>query len=335
MAEPAESRAGPRWARRFESPASFSQDIDPIGLTLDAPTAVEAWRRDPARTADYAFRRVLTAWRLADELLFPLEVYAHDLMGVSAGEPLEAGYTIVQRSMPERVLSILIASGPGSIASAGVDRLIIKKLSGATHVAVFVDSGDWPVPIDGGHDMTGGLDAGGSAVDLVTPSEARLNAGSGQERYVWLATAYETDYAGWIFDQADRLRMAAVPGLDLANVAEELEDLGRSEKFAVQSHLGNLLMHLLKWMYQPERRSGSWRGTIRNSRRQIARKLSNSPSLRQHLAEWFSEEYGPARDSASDETELALETFPEKPPFTLEQALDPDFLPETPARDEE
>lgn len=140
---------------------------------------------------------------------------------------------------------------------------------------------------------------------------------------------YETDFYLWTQEQAALLRQGEFNrvDLDLANIAEEIEDMGKSNRLALESYLHNVLMHLLKWQYQPERRGNSWRLSIRNGRRQIEKRLKNSPSLKPQLPAMVEEEYWPARENAADETGLPLTTFPEECLFTLEQ-ITGDYWPD-------
>jgi hypothetical protein len=116
--------------------------------------------------------------------------------------------------------------------------------------------------------------------------------------------------------------------LDLAHLVEEIEDLGNEQRHAVESHLRILLAHLLKWVYQPQRRQRSWRVSIGNARAEIAQRLRTSPSLHGQLPKLLGWAYPKARRLARDETDLSLATFPELCPWSPEQLLDEDFLPE-------
>ena len=144
------------------------------------------------------------------------------------------------------------------------------------------------------------------------------------------AALYEQDFYQWTQEQAALLRKGAWHALDVTNLVEEVESLGISQKHALGSHLKNLVMHLLKWRYQPSmRQTGhSWRSTIREHRHQLARLLRDSPSLRPRVAVVLPASYAYARQSASDESGLSLQTFPEVCPWPAEQVLDADFWPE-------
>lgn len=139
---------------------------------------------------------------------------------------------------------------------------------------------------------------------------------------------YEQDFYLWIQTTAELLKQGRLTELDLENLIDEIETMGRSEKKALRSNLEVVLMHLLKYKYQAEKRSGSWRATIREHRKRIRQALEESPSLKPYFDEVFGLCYDDARLLVADETELHLATFPEESPFTPEQALNPDFLPE-------
>jgi Domain of unknown function DUF29 len=139
---------------------------------------------------------------------------------------------------------------------------------------------------------------------------------------------YDRDFYLWIEETLKLLREGKLAEIDVANLIEEIDDMGKSQKQAVRSNLIVVLMHLLKYKYQPDRRSGSWKYTIREHRRRLIEAFEDSPSLRNFFAEVFDKCYQNARKEAADETELSLDTFPSASPFTPEQTLDEDFLPE-------
>jgi DNA-binding transcriptional regulator YdaS (Cro superfamily) len=138
---------------------------------------------------------------------------------------------------------------------------------------------------------------------------------------------YDHDYYAWLKEQADHLAAGRFSALDLDNLIDEIRDLGRAEKREIQSRLGVLLIHLLKWSQQPEKRSGSWRATMIEQRARILKRLQESPSLRTYPGEILEEEYRLARAGAAAESDLSESAFPSKCPFTIDQVLDPDFLP--------
>ena len=140
-------------------------------------------------------------------------------------------------------------------------------------------------------------------------------------------TEYDHDYFAWLTHQAKLLSERRFDGLDLDRLIDEIQDLAREEKREIESRLGVLLMHLLKWAYQPEKRSGSWASTMIEQRARILKRLQDSPSLRGYPAEVLDEEYATAVGRAAVETGIDRETFPLECPFTIEQVLDLDFLP--------
>jgi hypothetical protein len=139
---------------------------------------------------------------------------------------------------------------------------------------------------------------------------------------------YERDFCLWLEQQAALLREGRFDELDVANLVEEIESMGRKDKKAIKSNLVALLTHLLKHQFQPEQRSSSWHGSIVEHRQRLRDDFDESPSLRPHAGEVFARAYADARERASAETALPLRTFPKSSPYTLEQTLDPRFLPD-------
>jgi len=142
------------------------------------------------------------------------------------------------------------------------------------------------------------------------------------------ARLYETDFYGWIQNQAGILKAGNFASLDLDNLIEEIEDMGKSRQRALESRLEMLLMHLLKWQFQPKRRGTSWELTIEEQRDRIAKLLRENPSLKSRVQEILGEAYRFAIRLAVQETGLSRSTFPAQCPWTFEQATDPDFWPE-------
>jgi hypothetical protein len=139
---------------------------------------------------------------------------------------------------------------------------------------------------------------------------------------------YETDFYVWTQEQARLLREKRWDDLDLANLVEEVEGVGGSEKREIRNRLTKLLAHLLKWQYQPGYRGPSWRATIRDQRRELAEIVHDSPSLRSYVDKQVQERYLSGRLEAAHETGIAFGLFPEACPFTSEQVLDLEFWPE-------
>ena len=142
------------------------------------------------------------------------------------------------------------------------------------------------------------------------------------------SAAYERDFFAWTQDQAALLRDGRYADLDVPNLIDEVETLGRTSRRAIESRLKVLVVHLLKWRFQPERRSRSWRSTIVEQRTQIARELRESPSLRSYPKIALDEDYPLIRMLAANETDRDETLFPATCPFGIEEILDPEFLPE-------
>ena len=140
---------------------------------------------------------------------------------------------------------------------------------------------------------------------------------------------YEQDFYAWIEERVGALRSGQTQRLDMENLAEEMEDMGRSQRRAVKSALIIILSHLLKYRHQPNRRTNSWRAAIREHRRRARDELADSPSLRPYSERMLDDYYQDAREAAADESGLPITTFPAACPFALEQVLDRNFLPES------
>jgi hypothetical protein len=141
------------------------------------------------------------------------------------------------------------------------------------------------------------------------------------------ADLYELDFAAWAEQNAELLRAGRFSEVDLENVAEEIEDLAKNERRALQSRLAHLIQHLLKWQFQPEKRSTSWRVTIVKQRDAIARLLKESPSLQPGFAEQAADAYSAGARYAAIEMRSEVKDLPSSCPYTLAQLLDLDFLP--------
>ena len=139
---------------------------------------------------------------------------------------------------------------------------------------------------------------------------------------------YEEDFYAWTVEQSRLLRAGELSAIDAANIAEEIESIGRSDRRELKSRLVVLVTHLLKWQHQPAGRSRSWSATIDEQRLQIEGLLAESPSLRPNTASMLAETYAIARARAIAETGLADEVFSEACPFTADQVLSRVFLPE-------
>jgi hypothetical protein len=139
---------------------------------------------------------------------------------------------------------------------------------------------------------------------------------------------YEEDFYAWTVEQARLLRSGELSAIDAANIAEEIESMGRSDRRELNSRMTVLLMHLLKWRSQPGARSRSWSATINEQRLQIDGILDESPSLRAMSASMIVEAYAIARARPIAEIGLADQLFPEACPFSPQEVLSRAFLPD-------
>ena len=142
------------------------------------------------------------------------------------------------------------------------------------------------------------------------------------------AVDYEEDFYAWTVDQARLLRAGELSTIDAANLAEEIESMGRSDRRELQSRLAVLTMHLLKWRFQPSARSRSWSATIEEQRLQIEQVFAESPSLRPLAAGMLPQAYPIARARVIAEAGLADDLLPTLCPFAVDEMLSRSFLPQ-------
>lgn len=142
------------------------------------------------------------------------------------------------------------------------------------------------------------------------------------------AATYEGDVIAWASEQARLLRERRFDELDIENIAEEIEDVGKSEQRELASRMAVLLAHLLKWHFQPARRSESWRRTITDQRRMIRRRLAKTPSLHPMLtdAEWQDDMWSDAVAQAMNETGQG--DFPLACPWSFDDVLTDGWVPQ-------
>ncbi|MEA5513020.1 DUF29 domain-containing protein [Nodularia sp. UHCC 0506] len=140
------------------------------------------------------------------------------------------------------------------------------------------------------------------------------------------SSTHENDFYAWTAEQVNLLKTRQLDQIDWQNIADEIEDMGRSEKRQLENRLEILIMHLLKWQFQPNLRSRSWQLTIKEQRLRLEKLLRKNPSLQSHLTEAIQDVYPLATISAEKATGLSL--FPAICPYTLTEILSPEFLPE-------
>lgn len=137
---------------------------------------------------------------------------------------------------------------------------------------------------------------------------------------------YHTDFYAWTQEQSALIRAGKLADIDLEHLAEEIEDMGKSEKRALESRLEVLLMHLLKWQFQPAYRGKSWKITIKEQRIRLLEHLQENPSLTSTLEQGVDKAYKLAVLGAERET--GLESFPASCPYSIEQLFDSEFFPD-------
>ncbi|MBW4462369.1 MAG: DUF29 domain-containing protein [Nodosilinea sp. WJT8-NPBG4] len=142
---------------------------------------------------------------------------------------------------------------------------------------------------------------------------------------------YEADFCAWVQQQAEFLRNRQWQSIDLPNLIEEIESLGKQQRQELRNRLSVLLEHLLKWQFQPQQRSRSWLATLRVQRRDILRLLDENPSLKPYLKEALVDAHANNRDLAMGETNLPEVTFPLGCPYGLANILSEDFYPGEPS----
>jgi Domain of unknown function DUF29 len=136
---------------------------------------------------------------------------------------------------------------------------------------------------------------------------------------------YEADYYLWLQDTIEKLKDQNYEQVDWVKLLDEIEAMARSERRSLESNLVVILLHLLKWQYQPNRRSTSWKLSVEEHRRRIRKLLRDSPSLKRYLEEVFAECYEDAVKQASIETSIAVEVFAIECPDSIDQILEADL----------
>jgi hypothetical protein len=142
-----------------------------------------------------------------------------------------------------------------------------------------------------------------------------------------VGTPYEQDIVAWAMEQAALLRAGNLSAIDIQHIADEIEDVARSERCELSRRVSTLLAHLLRWQHQPGRRCSSWVSLIKIQRRGIALALRATPSLSASLSDpdWLEGTWDDAVGKAIEET--GLDDFPESCPWSMDQVLSVEFLP--------
>ena len=140
-------------------------------------------------------------------------------------------------------------------------------------------------------------------------------------------TNYHQDFYTWTQQQAALLRNGRLHELDITNLLEEVEDMGKSQRNQLENRLKQLLLHLLKWHYQPNMRTRSWLLSIKEQRLKVAQVLRKNPGLKPELADLVTDAYELAKLGAAKQTGLDESIFPEVCPWTMVEVLTEDWLP--------
>jgi hypothetical protein len=146
-----------------------------------------------------------------------------------------------------------------------------------------------------------------------------------------MSTTYEADVIAWSTEQAALLRSGKLSEIDIEHIADEIEDVGKSERRELANRMTTLLAHLLKWQVQSAHRGPSWKVTVRTQRDSIERRIRKTPSLKASLADadWWADAWGDAIALVAKETEFDLSTIPRECPWLYSELLDSDFFPRT------
>ncbi|MCD9228639.1 DUF29 domain-containing protein [Ralstonia pseudosolanacearum] len=147
-----------------------------------------------------------------------------------------------------------------------------------------------------------------------------------------MGTRYEQDVVAWANEQAALLHAGKFSALDIEHIADEIEDVARSEQRELARRMAVLLAHLLQWHYQPAKRGASWEATIHTQRNSIERRIRKIPSLKASLddADWLADAWGDAVAKATEAT--GLNAFPKTCPWPTAQVLNHEFFPDSPNR---
>jgi len=353
-----------RWRVTLTAAGALDEDLGGIGERVGPRKGPD--KRTHGQKEDYVLRRLLVAWREAGRIPFPLTISAAQEVdgepdftltfesGETRGlEITEAGtedYQVWLTHNEDQTQSgdAVLLSKDGVIDRIEIGNVAeqiataIRKKSEAhargkyrgpqtCELAVYANTaGDGflekPKVVERLRRMND-LQTEFRAVHLVFESHVAVDVFGPGFRLVSMGRRYETDFVGWADDQAHLLRSRKISGLDVHNIAEEIEALAKSDRRALRSYLQVLLLHLLKWQFQPDRRASGWEYSIANSRAEIQDLLSEQPSLRPFFRETLAVTYSRARRTAVAETGLTESTFPADCPYRAEDLVDPEFLP--------
>lgn len=337
-----------RWIREFSSRETFSDELGSVGAWVGPKTGPSHRTQD--QKEDYVLRRLLIAWKRRNMVRFPFTVYASrqvpgnpdfvvgDASGRWGVEVTEAGSQSHQAwntEIEDKPAETHLVPGDGWTLSWIADQIKaaisnkVQKFDRGWYrtmpcdLAVYNNTED---ALD--EDIVSRIDdpclrGRFRTVYLVDCSGDRVYADalSSKCECIDIAADYDIDFTKWIQDQVHNLRSGKWVRLDVEYLVEELDAVARRDRRSFRSHLRNLFAHLLKWEFQPQRRSTSWAATINVSCDEISDLLQDSPSLRRMLdpeGEDVATAYARARGRAADETGIPLSKFPEDCPWCPE-----------------
>lgn len=334
----------------------LDEEIGDFGRSVTGPRG----RARKGQEEDYCLRRLLLAWARVGLLARPLHIVAPtvgapDFKLAWSDAELAVEVTLATSQKIQKELtdtendSVSLFSEDGYVGDAhtrevarlvvaAVDRKIGKYRSknalGRAHLLVYESADAIMGEVDEiidilTHDVALAERARAvfEQVHLIVENRVVLDF-LGQARTVDLSTNYAVDFFAWTKEQAQKLRTTEPAGIDAINIAEEIESMGRADRRSLQSQLNRLLLHLLKWKFQPDRRSKSWTRSISQARDAIEVLADENPSLAKQISAMIGVLYPKAARMAAQEMSVDPKDLPSACPFTIEEILDPDFLPQ-------
>lgn len=345
------------WQLNIRSLASFSDDLGLLGAKVGPRTGPT--KRTQDQMDEYCIRRFLIALKHAGRLICPamltrpehgqgpdfiLFQEGQESLGIEVTEATsqewQKALTEDAHYVGEDVAVDDVPYDPDGFV-AEIEAALSRKLSKAARYREATSRCDLLVYDNSGH--ISGFPAEWKYIQRVTPPAGlrdgfnRVHLLCGNALFfdifgnapsrIDISADYDVDLVHWAEVQSSKLRAANFDELDIHNLAEELESLGRSDLRALTSQLQRLMLHLLKTEAQPERDGTSWRLSIDNARDEIADLLRESPSLKVKATDLLDTLYTRARRDAASETGLPLAAFPAVCPYTWEELLDETFYP--------
>jgi hypothetical protein len=339
-------------------------ELGDFGRSVVRRTARQAKGQRKGEEEDFCLRHLLLAWERVRELRRPIHVTAPQRgwpdfrLEWPNGGKRSIGVEITRATTQaeqrwfkhtESEFAALLPSEDGYVDSAEIQRragliagAIVKKrddyadrrLNMPLHLVVYENVAT-PEGIDAGEVVKTVVNQNAEAAAAAMFAQVHVIIGSsvfldvfGGRKIVDLSADYSADFYQWTRSQARALRDGKLAEIDATNLAEEIESMGKSDRRALESQLTRLLVHLLKWEFQPRRRSASWRLSISNARMEIDLIVEDSPSLARKIPELVTKAYSTAAKAASVEMGVSISKLPKNCPYASESVLDADFWPQ-------